>query len=62
MSNLVDGQLGVVGEYKVALVDGKLVASLELSPKVILDSLAHKIGGPVPEQIATFIETAFGLK
>lgn len=53
--------LGVVGSQSLQLVGGKLVFQLELSPKVLIDGLAAKIGGPIPAEVAQFLETALGL-
>jgi hypothetical protein len=63
--NLLSFPLGPNGEYgavSLALVNGQLVQSTTLSGKALLDALAKKIGGPVPAEIATFIENTFGLK
>lgn len=59
---ILDQKLGAIGEVKFELKDGMLIGSLEISPKIILDSIAAKIGGPIPAEIALFIESAFGLK
>lgn len=58
---IAGGPIGQVGEFKVSLKDGKLAFELDLGPKVIIDALAAKIGGPIPAAIAEFIEKAFGL-
>lgn len=55
------GPNGVYGSVTVSIVEGKLVTSLNLSPKAVLDAAAKKIGGPVPAEVATFIEAAVGL-
>jgi hypothetical protein len=61
---LIDQPIGPNGEFgsvRVAVVDGKLVSSVELSPKAALDAIAKDIGGPVPAEVAQFIELAGGL-
>lgn len=59
--NLVDEKIGNFGEAKIDFVDGKIVASLEVSPKALLDMVVAK-AGPLPQEIAQFLETALGLK
>lgn len=55
------GPNGEFGTITIALVNGKLVSSVNLSPKALIDSLAKDIGGPVPAEVATFLEGAIGL-
>lgn len=61
LESLPIGPNGEFGTTKIAIVDGKLVASQSLSLKAVLDSLAKKIGGPVPAEVAQFLETTIGL-
>ncbi len=55
------GPEGRYGVAKIAIVEGKIVSSFEISPKGILDSVAKDIGGPVPAEVAAFLENAVGL-
>lgn len=55
------GPNGEYGSCSVSVVDGKVVASVSLSPKAALDAIAKDIGGPVPAEVAQFIENAVGL-
>lgn len=72
---LESGKLGTVGEYSVEFKDGLLVASMNagadgingslsisVSGKSIIDGIAAKIGGPIPAEIALFLESSLGLK
>lgn len=74
-ADILDGKIGEVGSYEVDFKDGKLVASakasvegveaqmsITVSGKALLDGIAKKIGGPVPEAIANFLELSLGLK
>ena len=62
-------------DAKVQFVEGKIVITaslglpevaasvvLNVSPKTLLDEIAAKIGGPIPAEIAQFLENALGLK
>lgn len=55
------GPNGAYGQAKVAFVDGKLVASMELSPKGALDAVAKDINNPLATEVATFLEASTGL-
>lgn len=55
------GPNGVYGSAKVAIVEGQIVGSLALSPKGIIDAVAKDIGGPVPAEVASFLEASIGL-
>lgn len=72
---LMEGAIGSIGHYDVEFKDGKLVAqasasaegidaqmSMSISGKSILDGIAKKIGGPIPEAVAEFLEMSLGLK
>lgn len=72
--DLVNGKLGTVGSYDLAFTAGKIVVSVGLSlpevgaslsvsigPKEILDLIASKIGGPIPAEVASFLESALSL-
>lgn len=72
---IVAGNIGAVGKYDVEFLDGKLVAkaqasaegieaemSMSISGKSIIDGIAKKIGGPIPEMVAQFLEASLGLK
>lgn len=56
------GPEGKFGSVEVSMVDGQLVASVKLSPKALLDEAALKVGGPIPAEVAAFLENAIGLK
>ncbi len=55
------GPNGVYGSVDVAFVEGKLQASVNLSPKGCLDEAAKAVGGATAEAVATFVEGAIGL-
>lgn len=60
---LIEQPIGPNGEYgsaTLSVVDGKLVSSVSVSPKAVLDAAAKDIGGVAPE-VAQFLETAVGL-
>jgi hypothetical protein len=72
--DLLNGKIGSEGTYDVAIKAGKIVvsstvvepmftatASVSVSGKQILDAMAAKIGGPIPAEVASFIETTLGL-
>jgi hypothetical protein len=62
--DIVKAPIGPNGEYgaaDLAIVDGKLQVSVQLSPKAVLDAAAKKIGGPIPAEVAQFLEQAIGL-
>ena len=59
--DLISGQAIQGVTYDVALMGGKVVLSVSLSGKVLLDMLAAKIGGPMPIEIAKFLEDSIGL-
>lgn len=59
---LEEGAVGEFGHQSIEFVEGKIVAKVVLSPKALLDMLAVKIGGPIPAEIAAFLEAALGLK
>lgn len=72
--DLANGQIGAVGNYDVAFTGGKVVVSInvglpelnvkvsaEISPKTILDQIAAKVGGPIPVEVAKFMEDALAL-
>lgn len=56
------GPNGEYGSVTIGMVDGQLVSSVKLSPKAALDAMAKKIGGPIPAEVAQFLENAIGLK
>ncbi len=75
MTPIEEGSIGNIGTQSIDLVDGKLVAkahvdlgplaadlAIVLSPKAVLDAIAAKVGGPIPAEVAAFLEAAFGLK
>ena len=55
------GPNGEFGSVTLAVVNGQVSASLNLSPKAALDAIAKDIGGPIPAEVATFLENAVGL-
>lgn len=56
------GPEGKYGTVSVAIVEGKLVSSVALSPKAALDAAAaHLPGGAIPQEVAQFLENAVGL-
>lgn len=72
--DLVHGSIGTEGNYDVSFTGGKIVItaglglpeanaslSISISPKVILDEIAKKVGGPVPVEVAQFLESALAL-
>lgn len=61
LENAPIGPEGVYGTAAIAIVDGKLQVSVSLSPKAVLDAVAKKVGGPIPAEVATFLESAIGL-
>lgn len=56
------GANGEFGSVTVAFVNGQLTSSVALSPKAALDAAAKKIGGPIPAEVALFLEGSIGLK
>lgn len=58
---VIGGNLGVVGSYDVSLKNNALVAELQVPLKNLLEMIAKKIGGPIPEDIVQFLEKAFSL-
>lgn len=74
MTDLVAGKIGTVGSYDLAFTAGKVVVtagvalpeatvslSVAVSPKEILDVIAARIGGPIPLEVAKFLESALAL-
>jgi hypothetical protein len=59
--DIVAGNIGEFAAYDVAIKGGKLVLSQSLSLKAVLDAMAAKIGGPVPAEVASFLEKELGL-
>lgn len=72
---LEQGAIGNVGTQSVEFVGGQMVAKasvavpygsvdldIVISPKAILDAIAAKVGGPIPAEVAAFLEQALGLK
>lgn len=72
--DLVKGNIGSVGNYDLAFLGGKVVVSVgvglpeisanlsvSIGPKEILDLIAAKIGGPIPAEVAKFLEDALAL-
>lgn len=72
--DLANGSLGAIGKWDVAFSSGLLVlsaqasdvgvaanVSVSVSGKTVLDALAAKVGGPIPAEVAAFLESAFGL-
>jgi hypothetical protein len=72
---LETSKLGTIGSQSVSFSDGQIVASanasadgitatisISISAKVIIDAIAAKIGGPIPQEIALFLDTSLGLK
>lgn len=74
--DLIAGNLGTIGKYDLAFTGGKIVFTLGLGlgevgvgaslsvligPKEILDLIAAKIGGPIPLEVAQFLEAALAL-
>lgn len=56
------GPEGKYGTAEIAIVEGKIVSSLSVSPKAVLDEAASKLpGGAVPGEVATFLEASIGL-
>lgn len=55
------GPNGEYGTVTVGFVNGKLSASVALSPKAAIDAAAKKIGGVVPAEVAAFLESSIGL-
>ena len=73
--NLESGKIGTIGTQSIDFKDGQIIAtanassdgitasvSISISAKSILDAIAVKIGGPIPLEIAQFLELSLGLK
>lgn len=72
---LAEGKIGSLGTYEVDFKGGMLVVteaaavdgvseslSISVSGKAVMDGIAKKIGGPIPAEIALFLESALGLQ
>ena len=57
--------VGGIFQVKVSLPVPSIGAEadllLKLSPKSLIDLLAEKVGGPIPAEVAAFLENAIGL-
>ena len=72
---LESGNLGTIGTQSIVInesgisakanisADGVSVGvNIDVNGKMIIEAIAAKIGGPLPEMVAQFIETSLGWK